>query len=193
VQTIRKFLKWGIVIIFAVLLLDAFLIASFSVFSNQIENADSIIVMGAAINSPALYNRSLEGLKLYEESRAEVLVLSGGRISDKDISEATYMQRAIQSKASKPLNIKLDEQSHNTFENIRNSKALVPNAKTTIIVTDKFHLARSVITAKALGFEKVYWSSPETKYPKEQLRYHYFREFVAILSYFPKFVQYQFQ
>ena len=43
----------------------------------------------------------------------------------------------------------LDENSHNTFENLRNSKSKLPNAKSVIIVTDKFHLARSVIMAKS--------------------------------------------
>ena len=150
IRKILKILAWAIV---GVLILDAFLVASFAVFSSQYEKADAIVVMGAAINSPALYYRSLAALDLYRADYAPVLVLSGGRISDKDITEATYMQRAIQSKSEKPLNLILEEDSHNTYENLKNTRERLGEGKTIIIVTDKYHLARSVIMAKALGFK----------------------------------------
>ena len=185
---IRKILKWLALVFAGILVIDALLLGGFSVFPSSYEKADAIIVMGAAINSPALYNRSMEALRLYEEGNAPLMVLSGGRISEADISEATYMQRAMQSKATIHLNLILDETSHNTFENISNSKAKLQSSKSVIIVTDKFHLARSWLVAKSLGFKNVYWSAPQTKYPPEQLRYHYFREFVAIIAYVPKFV-----
>lgn len=186
---IRKILKWLVGIFIALLILDALLVASFAVFSSQYQKADAIIVMGAAINSPALYNRSMEALEIYQSDFAPAMVLSGGRISDKDISEATYMQRAIQSKATKPLNLILDEDSHNTYENIRNSKSQLPSAKSVIIVTDKFHIARSVIMAKSLGFEDVYWHAPKGEYyPRKELVYYYAREFAAMISYLPKFI-----
>ncbi|MBI3231663.1 MAG: YdcF family protein [Candidatus Doudnabacteria bacterium] len=187
-RPIIKVLKWLFGIFIVLLLLDIFLVVSFAVFSSQYQKADAIIVLGAAINSPALYNRSIEALRLYQEGQAPVIVLSGGRISDKDLSEAAYMQRAIQNKSTKPLNLILDEQSGNTFENIKNSKARLGSAKSAIIVTDKFHLARSVITAKALGFKDVYWSAPDTKYPSRELYYHYLREVAAIMAYIPKFI-----
>ena len=76
------------------------------------------------------------------------------------------------------------------FENIKNSKSRLPKAKSVIIVTDKYHLARSVITAKALGFEDVYWSAPETEYPANQLRYYYAREVIALMAYLPKFIKF---
>ena len=186
---IRKILKWLLGLFVALVLLDVFLVASFAVFSSQAEKADAIIVMGAAINSPALYNRSLEAPNLYEQGLAPVMVLSGGKISDKDISEATYMQRAIQSKAVQPLNLILDEESHNTFENISNSKSRLGDADSVIIVTDKFHLARSVIMAHAAGFKTVYWHAPKGEYyPRNELIYYYIRESVAMVAYLPKFV-----
>lgn len=200
---IRKIFKWLVGAFIVLVFLDVFLVAGFAVFSSQAQKADAIIVMGAAINSPVLYNRSLEALRLYEEEFAPIVVLSGGRISDKDISEAEYMQKVIignQSKNSHPLlaspikgeegewNLILDEGSGNTFENIKNSKALLPDAKSVIIVTDKYHLARSVITAKALGFEDVFWSAPKAKYTSRELRYHYAREVMALMAYLPKFV-----
>jgi uncharacterized SAM-binding protein YcdF (DUF218 family) len=183
-----KILKYFGVGVMALLLLDAGLVFGFAIKSSNIQKADAIIIMGAAINSPALYNRSLTALTLYEQNLAPVLVLSGGRISDKDISEATYMQRVLQSKATKPLNVMLDEQASNTLENIKNSKNQLPEAKSIIIITDKFHLARSVITAKFLGYEAVFWDAPKGEYyPKSGWAFYYLREMVALPYYVGKF------
>ena len=190
-----KIFKWLVGIFIVLLLLDVFLVASFASFSSQYEKADAIIVMGAAINSPALYNRSLEALRLYQEGWSGVIVLSGGKISENDITEAVYMQRAIvdnynnnYNNNEKEIKMILEESSRSTFENIKNSKALLPDAKSVIIVTDKYHLARSVITAKALGFEDVFWSAPKSDYSGSELRRQYFREVAAMFAYLPKFV-----
>lgn len=188
---ILKNLIFSIAIIFGLSLAT---VCFFSVYQRPIEKSDAAIILGAAINTPALNNRSMEGLKLYKEGKTEVLVLSGGRISDKDISEAGYMKKVIEKnynsddKSENPKMI-LEENSHSTFENLQNSKKLIPNAKSVIIVSDKYHLARAVILAKRLGFSPVYWSAPASSYyPKEELIYHYFRETVALLAYVPKFV-----
>ncbi len=186
---IIKIFKWLAITLVVIIGLDAVLVMGFAIKSSNYKKADAIIIMGAAINSPALYNRSIQALKLYEEDFSPVMVLSGGRISDKDISEATYMQRVIQSKSTKPLNLILDEDARNTFENISNSKTRVPNAKSIIIITDKFHLARSVIMAKSVGFKNVFWHAPNGEYyPRGELMYYYLREMVAMLAYTPKFM-----
>ncbi len=191
-QRIIKILKWLAMGIIVILLIDVSLVLGFALKSSHYKKADALIIMGAAINSPALYNRSLEALNLYEQDMAGVMVLSGGRISDKDISEAGYMQKVIRANYKGDnnidLNLILEEEAHNTFENIKNSKHKVPEAKSVIIITDKFHLARSVIMAKSLGFKEVFWHAPNGEYyPRGELMYYYLREMVAMLAYVPKF------
>ena len=188
-KKILKVLKWLVLCVAAVFILDFAVILAFANIQPKLEKADAIIVLGAAINSPALQNRSLKALELYEQGLAPVLVLSGGRISDKDISEATYMERVIQKNTQKPLNLILEEKSHTTFENLENSKVLFPNAKSIIIVTDKYHIARAVIMAKRVGFKTVAWSAPKPYYSKiDDAIYFYGREVFAMLAYLPKFV-----
>ncbi len=175
--------------IVGVALLDLALVFGTPLIEPKIEHADAIIVLGAAINTPALENRTLEGLRLYEEGKAPVMVLSGGRISDADISEAQYMQKIIKKSSKNSVNTILEDQSHNTMENIANSKAKLPDAKSVIIVSDEFHLARAAITARTSGFSKVYWSHPEPNYySKSELRKYYLRELAAMLNYIPKFL-----
>jgi uncharacterized SAM-binding protein YcdF (DUF218 family) len=186
-----KITKYFLVTVAAIFFADILVVVGFSVFHPKIEKADAIVILGAAINTPALYNRSMEGLRLYEEGRADVLVLSGGRISDKDISEAQYMQKVITRNSNSgkvPLMI-LEQDSHNTYENIKNSKAKIPDAKSVILVSDSFHMARAASVAKRDGFQDVYWSSPRPfYYQPHELIFYYFREVVAMISYIPKFV-----
>jgi uncharacterized SAM-binding protein YcdF (DUF218 family) len=117
-------------------------------------------------------------------------VLSGGRISAADISEAGFMQKVIKKNSSTTPSMILEEQSHSTYENIKNSKALLPQAQSVVVVSDKFHLARAALLAKRAGFKKVYWSGPEPSYYKTtELAYYYLREAVALIFYLPKIIK----
>ncbi len=189
-----KYFKAAIKIlaIFAVIICvaDVAVLILFSRWQPEPEHSGSVIILGAAINTPALYNRTLTGLNLYEQNLADVMVFSGGRIADSDISEAQYMEKVVMENADRKINYILEEDSHNTYDNIKNSKAkLGDNTDSVIIVSDEFHLARAVLLAKRAGFEKVYWAAPKpTYYDESKLRFYYFREFLAILNYLPKFI-----
>ncbi len=195
-----KIYKYFALTVFTVFLVDLVVVIGVSLYKPEIKRADAVVILGAAINTPALYNRSLEGLRVYENGGGEVLVLSGGKISNKDISEAEYMRRVIEKNynnddndntGSKPeeLNLILEEDSHNTYENIKNTKEKIPGAKSLVVVSDRFHLARAVLVAKRMGFEDVYWSSPSPKYYKtSELIFYYFREAIAMIDYIPKFI-----
>lgn len=153
----------------------------------NIPKADAVIILGAAINTPALYDRSLEGLKVFESGKADLMILSGGRVSDADISEAGYMRKVILKNSSSTPPLLLEEQSHSTYENLANTKALAPQVKSLIVVSDRFHLARAVLVAKVVGFKPVYWQAPDPGYyPFDELAFYYFREAAALLSYLPR-------
>ncbi len=188
-KSLRKIL-WGIaILIFIILIADITLVLGFGSYRTEVKKADAIIVLGAAIGSPAAYNRALEAVRLVEAEKTNTVVVSGGKIVSKDQSEATYMQKVIKAKSTKEPTVILEDQSHNTYENIKNSKIKIPEAKSVIIVSDEFHLARGVMLAKRAGFEDVYWSSPPPLYySKIELRRYYFREIIAMLSYIPKFI-----
>ncbi|MEK7161779.1 MAG: YdcF family protein [Patescibacteria group bacterium] len=188
-KRIWKIYKGIAIAAFSLILLDLVVVLFFGFYRPQIKPADAIVVLGAAINTPALYNRSLQGLKLYQEGDAKIMVLSGGRISDKDISEAGYMRKVIESNSKQPVPLILEEESHSTYENLKNTKAKIGSEKSLVIVSDQYHLARAVIMAKREGFGPVYWSSPEAKYYKNsELAFYYLRELVAMFAYLPKFV-----
>lgn len=179
-----------VAIVFGLFLVaDAALIWGIAHVRPEIKHADAIIILGAAINTPALTNRTKEGLELYEEGKADVMVLSGGKIADADISEAQFMEKVIKKNAQRDVNYILEEESHSTYDNINNSKAKLGDKESVIIVSDAFHLARAFLMAKRAGFETVYWSAPSSGYYKrDELRFYYLREFAAMFNYLPKFI-----
>ncbi len=184
-----KIYKAVAILAFSLILADLAVVIFFGMCRPQIKPVDAIVVLGAAINTPALHNRSLQGLKLYEEGDAKIMVLSGGRISDKDISEAGYMRKVIEANSKQSVPLILEENSHSTYENLKNTKAKIGGGKSLVIVSDEYHLARAVIMAKRIGFGPVYWSSPKTSYYKNsELVFYYLRELVAMFAYLPKFI-----
>jgi uncharacterized SAM-binding protein YcdF (DUF218 family) len=184
-----KIIKYLLYIIIGFLLVDLAIIVFFSVYRPQLQKADAIIVLGAAINTPALYNRTLDGLKLYNQGDAKVLVLSGGVDYPRSMPEADYMKKVILQNASTVPNLILEPNSNSTYQNFVNSKALIPQVKSIIIVSDSFHLARAVLMAKREGFGPVYWSSPDpVYYNKAELSFYYLREVLAMIDYIPKFI-----
>lgn len=153
----------------------------------QDKPADAVIVLGAAPNSPAIRNRARLGYLLYTDGLAKAIILTGGKTSSKDESEAMNMARFLTSEEPATAPLVLEEQSANTFENLRNSKQLVPTADSIIIVSDSYHLPRAFLTAKSLGFSDVYWDSPNSDYyGSRELAWYYIREVVAIIAYLPK-------
>jgi uncharacterized SAM-binding protein YcdF (DUF218 family) len=169
---------------------DIVLVFGIANYRPAIPETDAAIILGAAINTPALYNRTLEGLELYEEGKTKTLVFSGGKIASADISEAEYMEKVLRKHSTGKVEYILEDQAHNTYENIRNSRDKIPTKEEIVIVSDKFHLARAVLLAKRMGFDDVYWSAPEPSYyRKQELRFYYLRELVAMISYIPHFIK----
>ena len=191
---IKKILLYLGIVVIIIGVADVSLVWGMAHLRPKIDHADAIVVLGAAINTPALKNRTLKGLELYEAGKADMLVLSGGKIADTDISEAQFMLKIIRNNSlEEDLRYLLEEQSHNTYENINNSKKKLeevnPEADSIIIVSDAFHLARAVLIAKRAGFETVYWQAPSSGYyQRPELRFYYAREFIAMISYLPKFI-----
>lgn len=185
----RIIVKVTLGMVAVLLFLDIALVTGMARWQSTDFHSKNAIVLGAAIYTPALKNRTLQALDLYKQGRVEHLVLSGGKISPNDISEADYMEQVVLYYQDEPVRYEKEDQSHNTYENITNSKKFISVDDPVVIVSDEFHLARAVLLAKRAGFEKVYWKAPEPNYySTDQLRFYYLRELVAMISYIPKFI-----
>jgi uncharacterized SAM-binding protein YcdF (DUF218 family) len=187
--SMKRVIKFLVKVIVIVIVADAVFVWAFpnTDLPDKDEPADAVIVLGAAPNSPAIRNRASLGYQLYTDGQAKAVILSGGKTSSKDESEAMNMARFLTKDKPASAPLVLEEKSANTYENLKNSKQLVPDADSVIIVSDSYHLPRAFLVAKSLGFEDVYWDSPKSDYYKSsELWWYYAREVVAVLAYTPR-------
>src|SRR5581483_4800635 len=106
------------VAVVTVVIIDLAVVMFFAFYRRPIAKADAIVVLGAAINTPSLYNRSLQGLKLYRAGDAPEIVVSGGQDFAGSQTEAAYMQKVILQNSKSAVPIVAEDQSHSTYENL---------------------------------------------------------------------------
>lgn len=185
----KRVFKIILLVLGVLFLLDIGLVVGMGVFQPEIKHADNAVVLGAAIYSPALKNRTLTALKLYQEGKVDGLVLSGGKIAERDISEAQGMQKIITRETKDLPPMILEDKSSNTYDNIKNTRDKIGADSSIVIVSDRFHVARAVLLAKRAGFTNVQWTSPSLGYyRKSEIIFYYFREIVALPSYISKLI-----
>ena len=111
---------------------------------------------------------------------AEVIV-SGGRGSGEDISEADAMAFYLMDRGVEESKIIKEDRSTSTRENLRFSRRFLDAQKdSTAVVTNDFHIYRALLTARREGYVNVY-SVPASSNPVFQINY-LVREFFAVAA-----------
>jgi uncharacterized SAM-binding protein YcdF (DUF218 family) len=136
--------------------------------------SDTAIVLGAYTDgfkpSPPLVARLRVALHLYRQGVVPTVIVSGGRGTDETVSEATSMKRFLVFNGLPPECVLEDRHSTDTWENLKNSKALMERAglKSAVIVTSDYHMPRAMAVAKQLKMNvsgyAAYSSDREKKY-----------------------------
>lgn len=116
-----------------------------------------IIVLGAQMkkNGPSIaLARRLDCAADYLVKNSETIcIVSGGKGDNEPISEAQGMYDYLIEKGISPERIIKEEQSRNTQQNLLFSRALIPHDTVKVgIITNNFHVYRSVQLAKSQGF-----------------------------------------
>ena len=148
------------------------------------ENA-TVVVLGALIRGeePSLMLRlRLDAAMEYLEAHPEAAcVVSGGQGADEPYSEAHVMQKYLTEHGVDAARIYAEDQSSNTFENIRNSLALIRQeglSENLVIATQEFHEYRAASMAKRAGVSAVGAATAPT--PLHLLLCYWVRECAAI-------------
>ncbi len=122
-------------------------------------DAQYLIVLGAGVNGTApslsMLNR-LVAAKEYLDAHPDcTAIVSGGQGSGEQITEAEAMRRWLTANGIDARRIIPEEHSANTLENLRNSVALIPDARTARIsvCSSEYHLYRAQYLAGQLGYE----------------------------------------
>ncbi|MCF0134713.1 MAG: YdcF family protein [Blautia sp.] len=124
------------------------------------EKLDYVIVLGAQVKkdrpSKALMKRLQKALEFYKENPDVLLILSGGMGDGEDITEAECMRRYLVQNGVDEKHLILEENSTTTKENLIFSDRITGCAEhKTAIVSNDFHIARSILLAEKLGYLEV--------------------------------------
>ncbi|RXI98683.1 YdcF family protein [Anaerobacillus alkaliphilus] len=148
------------------------------------KDVDHVMVLGAKLNgdvmSLSLYYRMLTALTYLQENDGAKVIVSGGQGEGEWISEAEAMARYLVEQGIAQERIILEDVSTNTFENFTFSREILgEEVKEIVVVTNDFHLFRSTIIAKRLGFEPYPLAAETPWVVKGKL---WTREYLAIIK-----------
>ncbi|MCQ4087793.1 YdcF family protein [Saccharibacillus sp. JS10] len=158
---------------------------------------DYIVVLGAGINgtkvTPLLAGRLNRGISFSKKQvglghAAPTFVVSGGKGSDEQISEAAAMRNYLLEQGIPDEQIKMEDKSINTLQNMRFSKKIMDEASgegtyTCVFATNNFHLFRAGVYARQAGLNGDGIGSKTAFY---YLPNAFIREYIAILTLYRK-------
>ena len=153
--------------------------------------ADVILILGSAVwpneqPSPSLRARTQRAIELYQDGYAPHLLLSGG-LGRYGPEEAEVMRRLATAAGIPEEALILDKEAHSTWESIEKAREIMGREgwDTVIIVSDPFHMQRSLLMARDAGivaYGAPALDSPTYTLPARRLFYTS-REVVALWWY----------
>lgn len=151
------------------------------------EKADAILILGHALDSNSepdefLEERLIKGLEVYEKGLSNLIIVSGkqGPTDDKPVAEAMkiwLMDRGIKSE-----NIIVEDNAGNTYENFKFSKQLNNDIDSIIVVTNDFHMYRSLLIGKEF-YSEVSGAPAHLSWSSRKL-INYIKEPFSIIKYY---------
>lgn len=128
--------------------------------SSEESNLDYIIVLGAHVTKkgpkPVLRYRLHKACGYLKENPDTLCILSGGQGKNEPLSEAESMRQYMLKRGISPSMLILEDQSMNTHQNLALSSNFFDKDRDHVgIVTNNFHVFRSIHLAKKLGIRHV--------------------------------------
>lgn len=163
---LKKMPKWLKTVLWSVILLavvSSAFVTVYGVSDTVTGDEDAIIVLGAAIRGETvgaqLAGRLDVAYECYLQNPDVLIVVSGGRGAQEDISEALAMERYLVARGVPQSNIIKEEKATGTDYNFKYSKQLLDDIlgdeyKTAFVTTD-YHIFRAEFTAHKQGFDSV--------------------------------------
>lgn len=175
-------LGWRLTLLAVLLSVGTWLLSLVSVLAWQRKDAsrkaDAIVVLGAAQwdgkPSPVLRARVDHAIALWRKGMAPMLVMTGGQAPGDTTSEAAVERRYAMSHGVPGAAIRIEDESRNTSESLRNVAAMLPDeSRDVILVSDGFHMLRLSILARRFGLRPQ--TSPTPTSPIHANREQYWR------------------
>ena len=146
---------------------------------DKIGEVDCIIVLGGGIRkdkpSPLLQDRLDKAIELYKKGLAPKIIMSGDH-GTKEHDEVNVMKNYAIENGVPSEDIFMDHAGFSTYDTMYRAKNIF-GVKKAIIVTQKYHIFRSVYIAKKLGIDAYGISAEDIKH-----QWPIYREFREVLA-----------
>lgn len=138
------------------------------------------IVLGAGLSrdgapSPVLTDRLQVGLELYRQGKVRRILVTGDNGTD-EYDEVTAMERWLVARGVDPRHVQRDHAGFRTLDSMVRA-VKVFQVRHAVVVTQRFHLARSLFLARDAGLDAV--GAVADRRPYTYARNYAAREFVA--------------
>ena len=167
----KKILRVIMVFIFIIVLINLYILLCtknkiIKINKNEIDNIDCIVVLGAGIRqdkpSPMLEDRLLTAIELYDKGVAPKILVSGDH-EYKNYDEVNVMKNYLIENGIPSEDIFMDHAGLSTYDSIYRTKKIY-KANKVIIVTQKYHLYRSLYISKSINLKAYGVSASRQKY-----------------------------
>ena len=148
---------------------------------------DYLIVLGASVYqdgpSPALTRRLNAVMACLDDHPNAVILASGGQGRNEPISEAQCIRDELVKRGVDPARIQMEDESTDTRENLINCLKLIGDPEARVgIVTNNYHVYRSLLMAEQAGFKNAHGIAAE--YTGPTLFHFMIREAVSLTLHF---------
>jgi vancomycin permeability regulator SanA len=174
-------------IVFAYLLISSLYITFIGLAEEDNLKSDFALILGNKIEengnpSDRLKARLDRALEIYNQNLIQYIIVSGG-IGIEGFDEAKVMKEYLVQKGIPANSVIEDNLGYTTESSAKNLKSLTSNdsSKTILIISQYFHLPRSVFLVKKQGFSNV--KSTFARYFELRDFYSIFRECIALPVY----------
>ena len=139
---------------------------------SSLKDVDCILILGAGIwgdkPSPMLEDRLKEGIKLYKDSIAPKIIMSGDH-GREEYDEVNIMKEYAIEQGVPSEDIFMDHAGFSTYESIYRAKEIF-DADNIVIVTQEYHLYRALYIADKLDINAYGVNSDPRKYSGQTFR-----------------------
>ena len=162
---------WRIFIVLGASLVVVFIVLSmaFAFVLNSVKDgftgsaslpADCALVFGSAVHGqntpgPGIMRRVGTAVVLYRDKRVNRMIMTGGKGSDWQTSEAAVMKQYALDLGVPEEDIVIEEHATSTWENLQNTLYLTKKCKDILAISDRYHLSRIEYLAKKQGREGI--------------------------------------
>ncbi|MCX8585544.1 YdcF family protein [Gilliamella sp. B3023] len=158
-MTIMKLIKYCLILILVYFIICNIIIF---IYANRkpLTNADTLVVLGSQVVGtpaeapPTLQNRLDTAFNYLQSNPNTKVIVCGGQGSDESATEASVMADYLIKKGIDSSRVYLEDRSRRTAQQFVYANQILPLGKT-VVVTNDFHILRSIMLAKRSGISDI--------------------------------------